>query len=265
MPRYTCYDASYGITPEHWMIFCKVAAEHDLILFVRGGKQVSIPWIKEKFPAKPLDFKSKVDERTGFLYVKSEEEKQVVHRAGHWYLIHNPARPVPAAAGGSPPAKNTVYVPVGPSGVVPGVTFDSRTDGHWWAALSTVVHSSLRLPFTSDYDLAAVVGTEDCDYMRTFMSISPEVLPPGTKDMNNLWTKGVADLLNARFDDVRIMHGTQCQYDGALINNPGEDILMFMSDGRVLAMHFTSSGATSMFLRYQMIKYNPNLIYTFNN
>src|SRR5205807_2567097 len=164
----TIYDARFGITDSHWQDFCWVACQFGWILLVRSGKQAAIPWIKANFPAKPLAFKSKVDPHVGLLFARTEAERQNVFAHGH-YVLASSGLQVDKGSPSNPVKK--VYV--AEDGEAAVVTRRSKAQfnslDHPWAQDDLIVDSETLKPFTSDYDLGAVIDPAKRQWGLTYM------------------------------------------------------------------------------------------------
>jgi hypothetical protein len=152
------YEARFGIARNHWLSFQRIATKMNKIILVRGGKEKAVPWIERGFPAKPLELKIKVDPNAGLL-VAQQHEYSTVFQAGHYvvvksgrdYLVERkPASTLPL----SQVAPNLQGMCSWTSWVRPGLVLD-RESG---------------LPFTSDYDIAAVIDLDDPRWGRTHLS-----------------------------------------------------------------------------------------------
>jgi len=218
------YTRTFGIANAHWRVFQEVAAQGPRIILVRGGKESSIPWIERGFPAKPPELEIKVDPQIGLLVARNDEYGKVraaghfiLERAGQGFVVKMPSGPKPIET----------LVPKNLMG---------ECDYKNWQREGLVLSKTQFVPFTSDYDIAAVIDLKDPRWGRTFLS--EPVL--GEKNLTNMYIQPVLDALNARMGNgtclarqPRVQHGTQAQYGGSPLNKPGEPVLVFFPNGKV--------------------------------
>src|SRR5262249_40357483 len=142
------------ITRSHWEDFRAVAGDPDRprVLLIRAGKPAAIPWIEKNFPAKPMAFKSKVDPVVGLLFARTRAERDNALAAGHLVLDR-----LRDAAGMPRHTALPAFVGEGrdPRGQPVRKVFNKAE--HPWAQEALIVDSTSLKPFTSDYDLAAVI------------------------------------------------------------------------------------------------------------
>jgi hypothetical protein len=187
------------------MQLASYAAGHKLYLFVRGGKQSAIPWIEARFPGKPMELGFlKVEPRTGLLWATSSDERRVF-QAGHLVLHRS----------------RTGYRAVGANGM-PASTREYRDS---WAGAGVVIDARSGLPFTSDYDLAAVIPARDLDYTQDVAGFRV-----GQSRTSALAEQARADL-NRVFGSERVRHGPQSLYDQKLGHGDAEHIVAFCANG----------------------------------
>lgn len=219
------YSSDFGISWEHWHEFVEAADRLKLVILVRKGKASAIPWIEMGFPAKPLSLKTKVDPATGLL-IAPRSGQASVFAAGHWVLIGpGPDFRVLQSAGQANPPSISSVAPY----------LDHCTKCRWqsWARENLVIDARSGLPFTSDYDLAAVIDTRDA---RRGKSILADV-SAGKTNWTNPWVETVARELNQLMRDSgtcvkgqdRILHGPQtfANADRSPMNKQNELILAF--------------------------------------
>lgn len=256
----TMYDVHYlpahGIAPRHWNDLQEYAARTHLAVVLRGGKEKAIPWIELGYPAKPLTMKAKVDRKTGLLrcgvigdafdLLKDKEHRQAAFQAGLWVLDPDPAHPSRFLARSSERAG------------LPAATFESAQ--HQWlraGAAGLVVDPHRRLPFTSDYDIAAVVDTQRFNYALTYGSIA------GRSDRSNPLTEATRQELNRIFGSERIVHGTQAQYEGSPINDPSDTLIAFHPTGHVDVMSQLTHDQATRLLIAVILGYHPDQAHVF--
>lgn len=221
------YHPRFGITEHHWPAIAAYAAHHRLYIFIRGGKAASIPWIELGFPGKPMTLKFGVDAAKGLLVARSAAERNQVLEAGHLLLVKTPQGW--RAAGGHA----RVTLPL------------SHPVSDRWAEEGIVVDRATLLPFTSDYDLSAVIPSADFDYMRDVAGFSLGA------SVTSSWAEQVRNDLNGIFGSQRFRHGPQALYDQKLANKPkdAERIVAFCANGDVYWFHagLTPEAATMQY------------------
>lgn len=206
-----------GMPGEHWQIVAGYATESRRVICIRGGKRAAVRWIKEGLPGKPLNLSSiKVDEDNGLLFAKDEADRTLARDAGHLVLENADGRLVAVGKGGEQ------SVSLRPEWEHPGLILDA----------------TLKLPFTSDYDLAAIIDLTTRQIGGTFGI--EEDFPANAGDTNAL-TEEVRRNLNHMLGSRRFVHGAQAQLQkyekgdtafGVLANKPREKILVFAPAGR---------------------------------
>ena len=214
------WSAQYGIALRHWTRFASCAERNRLFLFVRGGKPTAIPWIELGFPGKPMELGFlKVEPRTGLLWATSAAERTRVFGTGN--LVLDRVASALRAVGPSGPAGPRVYTQP-------------------WAGAGVVIERQYGLPFTSDYDLAAVIPLDDFDYIQDVAGVL----------IGKSRTSGLAERvraeLNREFGSARLLHGPQALYDQQLGHGPDERIIAFCPDGDVYAFRTGMSEAESV-------------------
>jgi hypothetical protein len=230
----TKYDDSYGMTARHFRIFQDVAAVREVILFVRGGKKAAIPWIERGFPAKPIFLKAKVDPSLGLLKLGVGESRQAAY--------HHLCYVVDELPNGKGLVANCPEHPFRPS--IP-VNFRESP----WSMLSfsssnlqgLVIQESSMLPYTSDYDLGAVVPVRG-GISAAIHADEPRSWQYGfQKNLTSRLVESVAAELNRRMCEPtgnvrtspRVMHGANAQYSGSPANRDNEPVLIFLPKYRV--------------------------------
>ena len=231
------YHPRFGITDSHWAAILAYATHHRLFVFVRGGKPAAIRWIELGFPGKPLELKTKVDPESGLLVARTENDRLQVFAAGHRLLTRTPQG----------------WKVTGPAGQPGGPLGFPAHDS--WAREGVVIERGSGLPFTSDYDLAAVIPSAGFDFQRDVLGFS------AGKNRSTGLAEQVAIDLNAIFGSKRFRHGPQAVLDGMLANDPNaqrEDIVAFCANGE--AYWFTTpltEEAASMQFRDLVLALHP--------
>ena len=148
----------WGIAGAHWDIIRGVAAAKRHIYVIRSGKARAIPWIEKNFPGKPRELSAfKVNPTTGLLEAP-RDRWSLVFAAGHLVLDQ--------AGGGN-------WKLVSGRGSAHQTTEAPARIDTWrrHAKPGLVIQRESRLPFTSDYDLGAVLDTTDHRWGKSFMSV----------------------------------------------------------------------------------------------
>ena len=146
MRNATICVAPWGIAGAHWDLIRGVAAAKRHIYVIRAGKARAIPWIEKNFPGKPRELSAfKVNPNTGLLEAP-RDRWSVVFAAGHLVLDQ--------AGGGN-------WKLVSGRGSAHQTTEAPARIDTWrrHAKPGLVIQRESRLPFTSDYDLGAVLDT----------------------------------------------------------------------------------------------------------
>lgn len=262
------WSPRYGIAHGHWVALCAYAAERQMHLLVRGGKEAAIPWIRQQYPGKPMDLGFlKVDPELGLL-IAPEAERPKVFALGHYVLTTSGGAGNYVAVRSRGPHREQLPRTFSESELrhASGRSARLELDG-------VVVDALTKLPFTSDYDLAAIVGAgERFNYYGTFGSMSAEVVGagPGEKrDITNLYIEQVRSELNHRVGR-RFLHGSNVQYHGEDVigtsfgTRPGEEIVVFSADHR--AYVFAAAGGLDgpMQVVRALLAMNPEQAHVFN-
>jgi hypothetical protein len=230
------YDSRFGITKRHFGVFQDVAAFGGWILMVRGGKPAAIPWINRGLPAKPIFLKAKVDPALGLLRLPRDASREPAHHHLCYVVESAPAPGAPTLAATNPlhPHRKTLAVDLGRWPWSEPLLRHHRDD------LVGLVLDESGLPFTSDYDLGAVIpvggplsaattgaaGSHQYDYQ---------------KNITSALVQHVATELNRRMllpggnvrTSVRVVHGASAQYKNSPADKAGESILVFYPSGQV--------------------------------
>lgn len=213
--RPTTDPAFFGFSPRHWKVIGDFAKSRDYVLCFRAGKARAVEWIDRGFPAKPRAFSTcKVDAKLGLLRAVKPMEREEAWRAGYAVLKSSPDR--------------RAFVATDRAGrdALAGARF-APPEHDWATEEGLVIDPTLKLPVTSDYDLAALIDTRKSDYAATYASIT------GMDNRTNLIVEAASAELNRQFGTPRIMHGSQAQFSGGLANKDGDDVLVFHPDGEV--------------------------------
>ncbi|HEX5437613.1 MAG TPA: hypothetical protein VFW98_10675 [Gemmatimonadaceae bacterium] len=284
------YSADFGFARAHWDAFARYAAAEHRFLIFRSGKRSAIPWIERGFPGKPLQFSAKVDPTLGLLKLKRTEWDHA-HSLGHFVLRQQMDAPIGyyvAAGAGGRRVPNMVYrvewfrailrragSAHASEADLEGVVVNGLTEGMRLAEIGGT--STPYLPFTSDYDLAVVIGSgEHFNYQGTLGTMADPagrigVARAGGKwDFTNLYVAGVADHFNQAFGSLRIQHGSQVQYFGMgdddpatqLANKIPEPVLVFAPDQRVYRFVASSGAAGTQQVWDLLHAINPQRMYT---
>jgi hypothetical protein len=251
----------HGIVPEHWDAFGRAASRTGYAIIVREGKPAAVPWIRKGYPAKPLSFKLKVHPEFGLLLVETDQERRQ-------FLAHPRCFLVPLAGGQTPPAREPDSVDRLERYLVDTIRRhqDILRDPEAPVAddrlPALVVDRQSGLPFTSDYDLAAVIDTQYPHYEVTFMS-------HGSLGESKSRTNGLVDALtrhlNQEFGTERIQHGAEAQYSGQAANKDDEGLILFRPEGRAEFMLGGSAVESWQLIRDVMTEYHPEMADSFNN
>lgn len=252
--RDVSWAPDYGITSKHWREF-SLYAFNKYYLLVRAGKPAAIPWIEKGYPGKPRELGFlKIDRELGLLVAADPAQLTRVKDEGHFVL--EPRK----VAGPTGPREQLVAMNKR------GEELKDRID-QAWARRGVVIDAESHLPFTSDYDLAAVLDAKRLNYEQTLGSIaSPGNLTSGLIER-------VRQDLNARFGSKRIQHGSQAQYQGDLASAkkkdeahmPGESeqIIAFGPDSRV-KLFATGADWGAMQLRDMLKSLHPDESHVFH-
>lgn len=226
----------FGITRAHWLVVSEFVKEKNYVIALRTGKRAAVPWIEQRFPAKPLSLKIKVDRTVGLLIARTPADREHAWRANY-----------PVLEAVDPRGTEFVARLAGGREAFPRERF-SRIR-HSWARDGLLIDPAAKLPITSDYDLAAVVDTEQFDYSGTYASLA------SAANRTNPLIASVSATLNRAFGSPRILHGTEAQYSGSLAHGDDDEILIFHPAGDVehvgpMAVLETDKLLHDIFLRY---------------
>lgn len=204
------WSPEFGIAARHWMQISRYASFQRLYLFVRGGKEAAIPWIEEGFPGKPMELGFlKVEPRTGLLWASTGEEQRQVFQASQLVLRRVGAAIRAVGETGTPASPRVYHEP--------------------WAGAGVVIEARSGLPFTSDYDLAAVIPAKELDYTRDVAGFLMG------RSRTSHWAEQARAELNREFGSERFRHGPQALYDQKLGHGDSEHIVAFCASGDVYA------------------------------
>jgi hypothetical protein len=257
----TQWNAEYGIARMHWKDLEDVASLKEHILILRGGKAATIPFIEKNFPGKPPELKFlKINKVSGLLETAPQDVGQwaQVFHAGHLVLAMAKERKKSARLVAVGPVRP------GPIGHGPREEFEVPYGGEPWAKPGLVIDRKTLLPFTSDYDLGAVIDAADYRFGKTFLAVipggnkgpggktkafatEPVWNPPKPLDVNwsNPFVDAIINALNAKMEahhfpngpglprfNPRFLHGAVSNFSG----NPAlgdEKLVVFYPGGRV--------------------------------
>ncbi len=244
------YDPSHGFTQGHWKQILAYCQARNIVLIFRTGKSSAIPWIEQGFPAKPMTFKAKVHKELGLLTADDEKTRQQVGETGHWVLrggkLLNAAGKKPLHSADD---EFAAYDPKFPTKVQ--ATFRRRQ--HPWVNENVVVHRDEKLPFTSDYDLAAILPQGGAfTHLPTQMAVAGAAADPaaltsprrsgaslfdkghvedvmnglmdGKTGYGNIWVDQVRSGLNEWLKSERIMHGPHIFFVGPGRKTPVQQV-----------------------------------------
>ena len=236
------WQPRFGIARAHWDALREYAASRELFIYVRGGKESSIPWIEKGFPGKPLSLKTKVDQSLGLLVARDGYDRKQAQDAGHLVVTR-------VAAG---------FQLVGAKGATSPLPTSPTTAQ--WARDGVVVDGMKKLPFTSDYDLAAVLPV-DLNYTR---DLGQHVLEGS---VTSPWAEQLRTDLNRAFGSERFRHGPQAQLDQRLANatDKSEWIVAFAPTRDVYADQTPATvGDQTVQFRKLLVKLYPQKAHVFN-
>lgn len=223
----TEWRASLGIARSHWEAFAGYAFAKDYYVFIRGGKEASIPWIERDFPGKPMELGFlKVDKDLGLLKAKEPEQRLKVFALGHSVVMEK------KDAGGAREMVAFLHDEGRPLGA----------GEQEWAVPDVVIDKATRKPFTSDYDLWSVVDARAFDYGSTIGSDPLLGKTPGGKvSFTSSLVEEVRTELNALLNSKRFLHGSQVQFVATQeqANDP-ERIVGFCPDAQAVYFEGTA-------------------------
>jgi len=192
-----------GITPNHFNLFRQVAQESERIIAVRNTNIKSTPWIERGFPAKPMSIKLHTSAETGIVTAVDSAEMQAARSKGFFVIDEDM---VPRNATGQ-----ELKLPGKPE---------------WPMEPGQVIDPKMSKPLVGDYDLLGVINPAAKGRNLVLAASEGERVP----DWTNPETRSVADQLNARMDQPRVMHGAQDGFD--VLPDKGGSVVFF-PDGSV--------------------------------
>jgi hypothetical protein len=245
-----------GIWAPHFEKFLEVAREDNCAIIVRVTKAACVPWIAKRYPAKPSSvWKIKNSPRTGLVTCSDRHpqfsyQEQVEHawEAGY-YVLEEPVRA--SRPGPSPPCGITATPTLEDGttfGKIPAPLNGPEASNHLVARrrqhvldvqfpkerfeVGQVIDPARLLPLTGDYDLMSVFPVDNAGGKNLVLVHSDadsakkvEEVAPGVwlrKQRTNPYVTGIANKLNRKFGDERIMHGAhELKYDPDENNTDG--------------------------------------------
>lgn len=169
-----------GMTQRHFAVFQQAAKDTGYIIAVRNTNSVSTPWIERGFPPKPIDIKMKTSPETGFATAADAGEAAAARAKG--FFVIDPDG-VPRNAAGD------------------AMKFTSPPE--WPVRPGQIVHPTQNKPLVGDYDLMGVIDPSAKGRNLSLAASKGELLP----DWSNPLVRKVADFVNARLDQPRVLHG----------------------------------------------------------
>jgi hypothetical protein len=128
-----------------------------------------------------------------------------------------------------------------------------------WAGAGVVIEARSGQPFTSDYDLAAVIPAQGFDYLRDVAGFQI-----GKSYTSELAEKTRADL-NRDFGSARFRHGPQALFDHKLSHKDSEHIVAFCANGDVYTFRTPATeDAAALQYRDLLIALHPDKKHVFN-
>lgn len=245
------YNPKYGISSRHFRIFQDVAALRQVVLLVRGGKPAAIQWIDRGYPAKPMFLKAKVDRTLGLLKLDGPGDPSLPAAQHHLcYVVDLDATGKLIAHSPEHPTRKSVSLDLTKA---PWREFAGRLS----VLKGVVLEESSLLPYTSDYDLGAVL------VVGAGLKVATDHVPPVNyqfkfqKNNTSALVDSIAAELNRRMTEPnanrrtapRVMHGANAQYDGNPANRDNEVILVFWHDHRVERFVAPTQAASATMMR----------------
>jgi hypothetical protein len=174
-----------GMTPTHFRVFQDVARTMKRIIVVRNTNPKSTQWIERGFPPKPMEIKIKTSQNTGIVTALKAEEIRYARSKGY-YVVD--ADGVPRNALGQE------------------MRFTSKPE--WPMEPGQIVHPQQQKPLVGDYDLLGVINPEAPGRNIALAASEGKVLD----DWTNPEVRRIAEALNNRMDQPRVMHGAHDMY-----------------------------------------------------
>jgi hypothetical protein len=135
-----------------------------------------------------------------------------------------------------------------------------RTYFEAWAGAGVVIERQSGLPFTSDYDLGALIPAKQFDYIQ---DVAGFMLGKSRTSHN---AEKVREDLNRDFGSQRFRHGPQALYDQKLGHGDDEQIVAFCANGDVFAFRTPETEAAAvMQYRDLVVAIQPQHAEQFNN
>ena len=178
------YIASSGMTPAHFAHFQRVAKEQNRIIVVRNTNQKSTQWIQLGYPAKPKGMDLHTADDTGKVTAKNEFEKAEAKRHPNGYYVIN----ADGFAWNGRGQKLDVQFPLGME----------NKDGQ-------VIDPLKKKALVGDYDLQGVIDPGSPGRILALVASNGRPV----ENVSNTDVERIRMLLNAGFDQPRVMHGPE--------------------------------------------------------
>lgn len=217
-----------GIAASHLRAFQEAARDLNRIIAVRFTNPNSTPWIEKGFPPKPLEISKvglKTDKASGFVRALTEEQVRGAKKLG--YDVVDDAGIARGARGA------IAKLPAQPE---------------WPVQPGQVIDPKQLKPLVGDYDLLGVIDPR-APGRNLALAASDGGSGAGAKvldDWSNPMTRRVAQAINARLDQPRIMHGA---HDArfTLPAKAEEGAMIFFPDGKY--QRFNSAAEVEKFYK----------------
>ncbi len=215
-----------GIASKHFRAFQDVARETNRIIGVRNTNPLSIPWIERGFPGKPMfpalgKNQPKTSKTTGIVIAEESTQVKEIQKSGY-YVVESDGV-----------ARN-----------VAGQELKFTTQPDWPVEPGQVIHPGQQKPLVGDYDLLGVIDPNAKGRNLVLAASNGKRLD----DWSNPDVRRVADALNSRMDQPRVLHGAHDGYYGAKPNlSDAGGSTVFFPDGEV--RNLTTSEEVAAFYR----------------
>jgi hypothetical protein len=203
-----------GMPADHIRIFQEVAQETNRIIAVRNTNPMSTKWIERGFPAKPMEIKIKTSSKTGIVTAETEPgsgkidmDQVKTARAKGYYVVD-----------GDGIARNAA-----------GQELKLSGPAEWKPEAGQVVDFKTGKPLVGDYDLLGVIDPNSPG-ANLVLATSDGVEVP---DQSNPQVRAIANRVNTRIGQQRVMHGAQDGFAG-LPDKGGSTV--FFPDGNTMPL-----------------------------
>lgn len=206
VPRASGAGLLGGMTNKHFNAFIEAAKETRLIVAVRNTNRLSTPLIERGFPPKPMQIKIKTSKTTGIVTAANPKDVDEAFAGGfHVVDAHGVIR---NAAG------EAIKLPV---------------SADWPLESGQVIHPTQLKPLVGDYDLLSVIDPNAPGRNLVLAASDGQILD----NWSNPLIKRVAEAVNQRLDQARVMHGA---HDGFRKGSPdfsdlNDGATVFFPDG----------------------------------